>query len=54
MVVPELYNSTHSPLVQSAGPTAPVSEPKALTNTSELVAQCVKLASAGTMTHLGE
>ena len=36
MVVPELYNSTHSPLVQSAGPTAPVSAPKALTNTSDI------------------
>jgi hypothetical protein len=33
---PELYNSTHSPLVQSAGPTASVSEPNALTNTSEI------------------
>ena len=28
--------------------------PLALNNTSEIVAQCVKLASAGTMTHLGE
>ena len=36
MVAPELYNSTHSPLVQSAGPTASVSEPNALTNTSEI------------------
>ena len=36
MAVPELYSSTHSPLVQSAGPTAPVSEPNALTNTSEI------------------
>ena len=36
MVVPELYNSTHSPLVQSAGPTAPVSEPNAFTNASEI------------------
>ena len=36
MVVPELCISTHSPLVQSLGPTDPVSAPKAFTNTSEI------------------
>ena len=34
--MPELWSSTHSPLVQSAGPTAPVSAPNALTKTSEI------------------
>ena len=34
--LPELCNSTHSPVVQSFGPTAPVSDPKAFTSTSEI------------------
>ena len=34
--MPELWISTHSPLVQSDGPTASVSPPKAFTNTSEI------------------